>query len=169
MIEQIQILDEDYLANPTEENYNKTLFEDFYLLQSFYKTYMESIGLTITRDYYYDMNLEAYKAYTTHDYAKQISFFNQNKSGKETAFKSYQEERKNGTKAFGELLSTLKFDEKKIAIADGSKSLAINSLKKLNAEGSEPDIDPFLTDNPETIFAKEGIQGIEERVSQYLF
>jgi hypothetical protein len=169
MIEQIQILDAEYLANPTEENYNKTLIEDFYLLQSFYKTYMESIGLTITRDYYYGMGDEAYKAYTTHDYAKQIDFFNQNKAGKEAAFKSYQEERKKGSKAFGELLSTLKFDEKKIAIADGSKNLAINSLKKLNAEGSEPNIDPFLTDNPETIFAKEGIQGIEERVSQYLF
>jgi len=169
MIEQIQTLDEAYLANPTEANYNKTLIEDFYLLQSFYKTYMESIGLTITRDYYYDQSVEAMNAYTSHDYVKQIDFFNQNKSGKEAAFKSYQEERKNGRKAFGEVLSTLRFDDTKVEIADGSKNLAINSLKEITVDGAEPAIDPFLTDNPETIFAKDGIKGVEERVSQYLF
>jgi hypothetical protein len=165
MIEQLTQEEQTYQANPNADSYVQLMKNDFGILQSFYRTYLASVGLTIGRDYYYQINDDAQQAYLTHDYEKQISFFNGSVEGRNAAFNSYKNERKNGQAVFGSALNNLTLSND-IRISDGTSGLPINSLMR---EGSTSIIDQYLTANPETVFENDGIAGLTRYVSDFLF
>jgi len=168
MINRIQELEIEYENNQSEENYAELMKNYFWTLQSFYRTYSESVALTIGRDYYYKDSDEAMVAYESHDYEKQIQSFNNSEKGRTNAFVSYKQERKNGKSAFGKVLDKLVLNPD-VRISDGTSALKINSLYRQKLTNLNDATDYYLSYNPETILEKEGIQGLEKYVSDYLF
>jgi len=168
MINRIQELETEYENDPSEVNYAELMKNYFWTMQSFYRTYIESVGLTIGRDYYYKDSAEATEAYEKHDYSKQIQVFNNSVNGRAKAFNSYKDERKNGNEAFGKILSKLTLNPD-IRISDGTNALKINSLYREKATNLNDATDYYLSFNPETILEKDGIKELEKYVSDYLF